>query len=189
MSLECHWLIQCTLGYHLVSQRILVGYTGTPLENLRWNCPALKNHWRNWLLQPTLGHHWRDYRSPHTPRHIKLSRVASMPILHDRMAGHQAANGQVSVNPAFTWSLLLCSAYQFWSPNAWVLQHQRMRLKNMSTILVFVYLGLQFKRNQFSSNICRHTSFKHKCDLACWPPNQMLLILCDTTGQTSLEAH
>ena len=39
MPLECHWLTQCTLGYHLATQRILAGYTGTPLEKLSWNSP------------------------------------------------------------------------------------------------------------------------------------------------------
>ena len=41
MPLECHWLTQCTLGYHWATQRILAGYTGTPLEKLNWNSP----HW------------------------------------------------------------------------------------------------------------------------------------------------
>ena len=41
MPLECHWLTQCTLGYHWATQRILAGYTGTPLEKLSWNGP----HW------------------------------------------------------------------------------------------------------------------------------------------------
>ena len=41
MPLECHWLIQCTLGYHWATQGILAGYTGTPLEKLSWNSP----HW------------------------------------------------------------------------------------------------------------------------------------------------
>ena len=34
MPLECHWLTQCTLGYHWATQRILAGYTGTPLKKL-----------------------------------------------------------------------------------------------------------------------------------------------------------
>ena len=45
MPLECHWLTQCTLGYHWVTQRILAGYTGTPLEKLSWNSPTLDCHW------------------------------------------------------------------------------------------------------------------------------------------------
>ena len=46
MPLECHWLTQCTLGYHWAIQRILAGYTGTPLEKLSWNSPTLECHWR-----------------------------------------------------------------------------------------------------------------------------------------------
>ena len=41
MSLECHWLTQCTLEYHWATQRILAGYTGTRLGKLSWNSP----HW------------------------------------------------------------------------------------------------------------------------------------------------
>ena len=70
-TLECHRLTQCTLGYHWATQSIPAGYTGTPLEKLSRNCPTLECHWRNsWLLQPTMDHHWRDYNSPHTPKHI-----------------------------------------------------------------------------------------------------------------------
>ena len=47
MPLECHWLIQCTLGYHWATLRILAGYTGTPLEKLSWNSPTLEYHWIN----------------------------------------------------------------------------------------------------------------------------------------------
>ena len=47
MPLECHWLTQCTLGYHWATQQILAGYTGTPLEKLSWNSPTLECHWRN----------------------------------------------------------------------------------------------------------------------------------------------
>ena len=41
MPLECHCMIQCTLGYHWATQRTFAGYTGTPLEKLSWNSP----HW------------------------------------------------------------------------------------------------------------------------------------------------
>ena len=80
MPLECHWLTQCTLWYHWAAQRILAGYTGTPLEKLSWNSPTLECLWRNlaetaphWdatgetlTLQPTLEHHWRECKGPHT---------------------------------------------------------------------------------------------------------------------------
>ena len=55
MPLECHWLTQCTLGYHWAIQRILAGYTGTPLEKLSWNSRTLECHWRN-LVETT--QHW-----------------------------------------------------------------------------------------------------------------------------------
>ena len=47
MPLECHWLTQCTLGHHWAIQRILAGYTGTPMEKISWNSPTLECHWRN----------------------------------------------------------------------------------------------------------------------------------------------
>ena len=122
MPLECHWLTQCTLGYHWATQRILakknlvetaphwyatgekltlLAYIGIPLEKRDLNCPALECHRRTfWLVQPTLEHHWRDCNSPH----IELNRVSSKPVWNDKIVGHQAASGQVSINSAFTWS-------------------------------------------------------------------------------------
>ena len=35
MPLECHWLTQCTLGYHWATQRYLQG--------------TLKHHWKNFV--------------------------------------------------------------------------------------------------------------------------------------------
>ena len=143
MPLECHWLTQWTLGYHWATQRILSGYTGTPPEKLSWNCPTLKcHHWINsWLLQPTLKHHWRDYKSPHTPSHIKLSSVAPMPVWNYKMAGHQASRWQVSVNSSFTLGLLLSNAYQIllWKR---VLQHHSMHALGISTIIFFCVFGV-----------------------------------------------
>ena len=81
-----------------------------------------------------------------------------MPVWNDKMAGHQAASGQVSVSSAFTWGLLLCYAYQFCCSNVWVLQRHSVYALDMSTIIVFVYLGLKFKLNQLSSNSSRHTN-------------------------------
>ena len=40
-----------------------------------------------------------------------------MPVWNDKMAGHEAASGQVSVNSAFTWNLLLSNAHRFRSSN------------------------------------------------------------------------
>ena len=44
----------------------------------------------------------------------------------------------------------------------WVLQHYSAHAFDMSTIIIFVYLGLQVKWNQFSSNNSHHTSCIHK---------------------------
>ena len=76
--------------------------------------------------------------------------------------GPLAASWQVSVNSAFTWSLLLCNGYQFCSSNVWVLQHHCVHAWDMSTIIVFVYLRLQFKWDQLSSNNSCHYSCIHK---------------------------
>ena len=83
-----------------------------------------------------------------------------MPVWNDKMTGHQAARGQVSVNSAFTWSLLLSNAYQYCS-NVWVLQHHSVHASNLGTIIVFVYFGLQYQWNQLSWNNSRHTSCIH----------------------------
>ena len=85
-----------------------------------------------------------------------------MPVWNDKMVGHQQASGQVSVYSAFTWSLLFCNGYQFCSYYMWVLQHYSVHVFDMITIIVFVYLGLQVKWNQFSSNNSHHTSCIHK---------------------------
>ena len=65
------------------------------------NCPTLEYRWGysdycslHWIYQ------WTVVSSPHTHRHIKLSRAASMPVWNDKMTEQQAANGQVSVNSA-----------------------------------------------------------------------------------------
>ena len=81
-----------------------------------------------------------------------------MPVWNGRIAGYQRTSGQVSVNLASTWSLLLCNGYQFCSSHMWVLQHHPAHAFDMSTIIIFVYFGLQVKWNQFSPNNSHHTS-------------------------------
>ena len=44
----------------------------------------------------------------------------------------------------------------------WVLQYYSVHTFDMSTVIVFVSLGLQVKRNQFNSNNSHHTSCIHK---------------------------
>ena len=93
-----------------------------------------------------------------------------MTVWNDKMAGRQTASGQVSVNLAFTLNLLFCNAYQFCSSNVWIRQHHPVPDFYMSTIIVFVYLGLQFEWTPFSSN------------LICWATNQMLSVHWDSIG-------
>ena len=85
-----------------------------------------------------------------------------MPVWIDKMAGHQLASGQVSAYSAFTWSLLLCNGYQFCSQHMWVLQHHSAHVFDMSIIILFVYLRLQFTWNRLSSNNSHRTSCIHK---------------------------
>ena len=85
-----------------------------------------------------------------------------MPVWNCKMSGHWAGSGQVSVNSAFTWSLLLSNAYQFCCSNVWVLQHHSVHALDMSTIIVFVYLGSQYKCSQLNSNNSHHKNCIHK---------------------------
>ena len=76
--------------------------------------------------------------------------------------GTPVSKWKVSVYSAFTWSLLLCNGCQFCSWHMWVLQHCSVHAFDMSTIMLFVYLGLQVKWNQFNLNNSHHTSCIHK---------------------------
>ena len=59
-------------------------------------------------------------------------------------------------------SLLLCNGFQICSSHMWVLQHYSVHDFVLSIIIIFVYLGLKVKWNQFSSNNSHHTSCIHK---------------------------
>ena len=139
MPLECHWLTLCTMRYHWTTQRILAGYTGTPLGKFSWNCPTLECHWRN---SDYCNLHWNTTGgtiTAHTHPGTLLGRVASIPIWNDKMTGHQATSLQVSVNSAFTWSFLLPNAYQFCFSSVWVFQHNSVHTLDMRAIIVFFY--------------------------------------------------
>ena len=73
----------------------------------------------------------------------------------------------------------------------WVLQHYSAHAFDMSTIIVFVYLGLQVKWNQFSSNNSHHTSCVHKGshagkwpDLMTYKPDSVTTLGCHWTDHT-----
>ena len=113
-----------------------------------------------------------------------------MPVWNDKMAGHQAASGQVSVNSAFTWNLLLCNEYQFCSSNVWVLQHNSVHDLDMSTIIVLYIWG-------WSSNAISLTQTTSPCQLytyevACWEvtsPNDLQTRSCQYTGISLDRLH
>ena len=183
MPLECHWLIQCTLGYHWATQWILQWNT-TGKTKLKLSSTGMQL--KKLTIAAYTGTLWRDCDSPNTPRDIKVSRVASMPVWNDKMTGPQAASGQVSAIPAFTWSLLLSDAYEFCFSNMWILQHHSMHALDTSSIILFVYLRFQFKWNQLSSNNSRHSRCIHR-DLQAgkWPD----LITSKPDALSTLECH
>ena len=68
----------------------------------------------------------------------------------------------------------------------WVLQHHSVHAFDMSTIRVFVCLGLQVKWNQFSSNNSHHTSYLHKgLHAGKWPD----LMISKPDSVSTLEHH
>ena len=163
----------------------IAGYIGTPLNKRNWNCPTLECH-------------WGDYNSPHTIQAHIVKQSSIHASLKWQDGGTQGTSGQISVNLAFTWSLLLSTVYQFCSSNMWLVQHHFVHALDISTIIAFVYLGLQYKLNQLSSNNSRHTSCIHRgcmlgSDLTQWPPNQTLPVhwvyhWADCTGTTLADA-
>ena len=159
-------LRQYTLAGPVCTGILLVdpAYTMTPLGDpantcgVRWKTTVKK-------LNETASH-WNatgktELKLSHTGMPQEWSSVATIPVWDAKIAGHHAASGQVSVNSACTWSLLVCNSHQFGSSYMRVLQHHSMHAFDMSTITVFVYLGLQFKWNQLSSNNSRHTNCIH----------------------------
>ena len=127
----------------------IAGYIGTPLNKRSWNCPTLECH-------------WGDYNSPHTIQAHIVKQSSIHASLKWQDGGTQGTSGQISVNSAFTWSLLLSTVYQFCSSNMWLVQHHFVHAWDISTIIAFVYFGLQYKWNQLSSNNSRHTSCIHR---------------------------
>ena len=106
------------------------------------------------------------------------------------MEGHQASSEQVSVNSD------LLGVYCYAMHTSSDLHHQSVHALNMSTIIVFVHLRLQFKWNQLSPNNSRHSSCIHKgLHAGKWPdsitpqPDAVSSLHWDTTWQTTLEPN
>ena len=74
LVLECQWNAIGRPSVHWNTtgrpSEYLQGHWNTTGKKHSWNCPILECDWRNWLLNPTLEHHWRDCNSPPTPRQI-----------------------------------------------------------------------------------------------------------------------
>ena len=101
VPLECHWLIQCTVGYHWVAQKILAGYIGTPLEQHSWNSLTLLCHSIN---SDYYSLHWNTTGGTHTQAHIvKQSNIHASLKWQDGGTPSSKWTG-FFVNSAFTWS-------------------------------------------------------------------------------------
>ena len=169
----------------------MFAYTGTPLEKLSWKCPTLGCHWRNSNFAAYTG---TPLEGPWQPSHTQAHIVKQSSI-------HASLKWQDGGTPISGWTGLCKFNFYLefttlqWIPvlllNMWVLQHHSAHAFDISTIIVFVYLGWQVKRNQFSSNNPHQTSCIRGCmlgsDLTHRPPNQILSVHWDTTGQTTLE--
>ena len=117
-----------------------------------------------------------------------------MSIWNDKMAGHQAASGQVSVNWFFIWSLLLCKyipalffKHVSTSPSLiayfWYEYHY--------SFCVF-WVPVQMKPNEIvlvETTLGIPVVYVKGCmlgsDLTCWPPNKC----CQYTGITLDRLH
>ena len=95
MPLDCHWLTQCTLRYHWATQRILAGYTGTPLEKLSWNSPTLERHWRN-LVET--APHWDA-----TEETLSFAAYTGTPLEGLWQPTHAPTHMQSSIHASLKW--------------------------------------------------------------------------------------
>ena len=118
-----------------------------------------------------------------------------MPVWNDKMKGNQPASGHVSVNSAFTWSLLLCNGYQSCSLNMWVLQHHCACLwYKHHYIFLCIGGGSSNEISLAQITLTIPVVYTGGCmllgsDLTQWPPKEILSAHWDTTGQTTLEDH
>ena len=146
--LECHWLNKCALGYHWETQRILAEYTRTPLEKLSWNCPTLE-------YSDYCSLHWNTTGGtttapPHTHTHIiKQSSIWASFKWQDDWTPSSKWTGLYKFSFYMEFTALQCIPMLF---KVWVLQHHSVHAFDMSTIIVFVYLGLHYIWNHLSLN-------------------------------------
>ena len=90
-TLECHWNATDWPSVHWDTigrpSEYLHGILEHHWRQLSWNCPTLECHWRNYCSL-----HWNTtgwtINTPHTPRHIQLRRIASVPVRNDKIMGN-----------------------------------------------------------------------------------------------------
>ena len=171
-----HWLVQCTLECHWNA-------TG-------WPSVHGDTTWRpSDYLQATLEHHWKNLleTAPHwnaTGETLTFAAYTGTPLeglwqtthalshIVKQSSMHASLKCHVGGTPVSKWTgfckfrlYLEFTALQ-WIP-VLILTHVSTSTSlcashDMSTIIVFVYVGLQVKGNQFSSNNSHHTSCIHK---------------------------
>ena len=113
-----------------------------------------------------------------------------MPAWNDKMVGHQATalTGLCKFGFFVECTALKCTPVLLFK--VWVLQHHPVHALDMNIIIVSVYLRLQYKWNQLSSN-SHHTSCIHM-GVACWGvtwPNDLQTRRSQYTGITLDRLH
>ena len=143
------------------------GYTGTPLEKLSWNSPTLECHWRNLVESAP---HWDATGETITfvaYTGIPLERLWQPTHAPTHPGIHASLKWQDGRTPVSKWTgLCIFSLYLEFTALQWMpvllLTHVSTSTLHMNAIIVFVYLWLQVKWNQLSSNNSHHTSCIHK---------------------------
>ena len=209
LPLECHWLTQCTLQYYWATQRILAGYTGTPLEKLSWNSPTLECHWRN-LVES--NPHWdatggtltfAAYTGTPLERHW-TAHTRPTHIVNMQSSIHASLKWQDGGTPVSKWTgLCIFSLYLEFTALQWMpvllLTHE-----STSTLLcACIWYEHHYSVCVFGvASQMRSVEFKQLSPyqlytlwVSCWEvtwPNDLQTRFCqytDTIGQTTLDDH
>ena len=169
------WLVQCILECHWNT-------TGWP--SVHWDTTGRPSEY----LQGTLEHHWRNLveTAPHwdaTGETLTFAAYTGPPLEGLQQPTHAPVHivKQSSIHACLQWQdggtpiskwkgLCKFSLYFEFTTLQWipvlllkhVPQHHSVHAFDMSTIIVFVYLGLRVKWNQFKSNNSHHASCIHK---------------------------
>ena len=158
-----------------------------PLEKLSWKCPTLECHWRN---SNFCSLHWNTTGGTVTA-HTRPALIVKQISIHASLKWQDGGTSSKKWTGLCKLSLYLELTALQWIPvllltHMWVLQHHSEHAFDMSTIIVFVYWGLQVKWNQFSSNNSHHTSCMHKgLHVGKWPD----LMTFKPDSVSTLEYH